>query len=104
MSKQLAEQATTPASHRWRDLIRRKDDGAGEIHRPAQANLRTPAVSRRPSNNCFPQAGGGGEVLSSTSMPTAKARPPRATNGKELEEAIKVAVANYDHNVWSGRA
>jgi hypothetical protein len=41
MSKQLAEQATTPASHRWRDLIRRKDDGAGEIHRPAQANLRT---------------------------------------------------------------
>jgi len=41
MSKQLAEQATTPASLRWRDLIRRKDDGAGEIHRPAQANLRT---------------------------------------------------------------
>jgi hypothetical protein len=41
MSKQLAEQATTPASHRWRDLIRRKDDGAGEIHWPAQANLRT---------------------------------------------------------------
>src|ERR1700745_161473 len=43
MSKQLAEQATTPASLRWRDLIRRKDDGAGEIHRPAQANLRTTA-------------------------------------------------------------
>ena len=41
MSKQLAEQATTPASLRWRDLIRRKDDGAAEIHRPAQANLRT---------------------------------------------------------------